>query len=135
MEDPSALREMIANLQAHIDQRAAELAAPLIAQAQEAAAIEVKGAQGMQQRAEDLITELRRHLTSLERQGLRYHERAEQAEAANARVLDRVATLTAWAHRELRRDHQALHYVLSVITNLRDALAVAVIDTEEADRG
>jgi hypothetical protein len=54
------LDRMLANLQAHIDQRAQELAQPLIAKAREAAAVEVKTAQREQQRAEDLVTELRR---------------------------------------------------------------------------
>jgi len=69
---------MIANLQAHIDQRAQELARPLIYDAREAAATEVKTAQREQQYAEDLVAELRRHVKALEQQ--RDRLRAEIAE-------------------------------------------------------
>lgn len=82
----SELKGMTADLQGHIERRAAELAQPLIDQAREDAAVEVKSAQGMQQRAEDLNTELRRQLRPLGRQVDHYRQRAETAEAANARV-------------------------------------------------
>ncbi|MEU6781473.1 hypothetical protein ABZ912_19895 [Nonomuraea angiospora] len=80
----TTLRDMIANLQAHIDHRAAEIAAPRIAQAHADAFDEVKSAQGMQRRAEDLNVELRRQLRVLQRQRTEYRERAEDAEAALA---------------------------------------------------
>ncbi|MFE3452421.1 hypothetical protein ACFXJ8_26205 [Nonomuraea sp. NPDC059194] len=86
-EQVTRLDRMLANLQAHIDQRAAELAEPIIAAAREAATVEIKGAQGMQQRAEDLAVELRRQLDILERQNTRSRERAEAAEAAAERAL------------------------------------------------
>lgn len=80
------LGNMTANLSEYIDQRAQELAQPLIDEARETAAIEVKGAQGMQQRAEDLNTELRRQLRPLQRQVDAYHQRAKAAEAAVERM-------------------------------------------------
>lgn len=76
----------IDRLEQHIDQRAQELARPLIADAHAAAFDEVKSAQRAQQYAEDLVTELRRQLAALERNRDRYKERAELAEAAIARV-------------------------------------------------
>lgn len=106
----TTLRDMIANLQEHIDYRAAEIAQPLIDQAREAAAVEVKGAQGMQQRAEDLVTELRRQFTALERNRDRYKERAETAENAIdiARITMRSHALPAPAHpTDYQRGYQA----------------------------
>lgn len=117
-----ALADMIANLDAYIDRRAADLAGPLIAKAQEEAAVEIQGALGLQQRAEDLVIELRRHLKALDRQATEYRERAQSAEAGIGRLHDRAITLTSWAHRELGREPEALTNVLSVITNLRDSL-------------
>lgn len=120
---------MLANLQVHIDQRAQELAQPLIDQAREAAAVEVKGAQGMQQRAEDLVTELRRQFTALERNRDRYRERAEAAEAAIdiARITMRSHALPVPAHpTDYQRGYQAC--VDHVTTELRNT-------TQEANRG
>lgn len=82
------LGRMLANLQQHIDQRAAELAQPLIDEACEAAAVEVSGARGMQQRAEDLVVEMRRQLAALERNYERYRQRAEAAEDAIVKTHD-----------------------------------------------
>lgn len=84
--DLATLRDMITGLQAHIDQRAQELAQPLIAEAHAAAFDDVKAAQAAQQRAEDLVTELRRQLEYADRHVKNYRQRAEQAEAANARM-------------------------------------------------
>lgn len=70
------LDHMLANLQQHIDERAAELARPIIAEAHAAASDDVKSAQDKQQRAEDLVTELRRQLATLERHNQRYQGRA-----------------------------------------------------------
>ncbi|MER7500473.1 hypothetical protein AB0L05_27825 [Nonomuraea pusilla] len=81
------LDRMLANLQQHIERRAAELAQPLIDEAREAAAVEVKTAQGKQQRAEDLTAELRRHLSTLDRQRADYQQRAENARAHLSRNL------------------------------------------------
>lgn len=77
---------MLANLQAHIDRRAQELAQPLIAKAREAAATDVERAQHEQQRAEDLVTELRRHVRALEQRRDEQRQRAERAEAAVERM-------------------------------------------------
>ncbi|MEV0584074.1 hypothetical protein [Nonomuraea sp. NPDC050310] len=79
------LRAMISDLDGYIERRAAELAAPIVAKAQEEAAAEVQGARGLQQRAEDLNVELRRMLKVRDRQVERARERAEHAEAAVAR--------------------------------------------------
>lgn len=86
MADPD-LRDMIANLQAYIDRRAAEIAAPHIAEARDAAHAQVVTAKREQQRVEDLITEMRRQFDGLERYNKRYRERAELAEAAIVRGL------------------------------------------------
>lgn len=64
----TTLRDMITHLQEHIDYRAAEIARPIIAEAHAAAFDEVKSAQDGQQRAEDLVSEMRRQLTVLEQQ-------------------------------------------------------------------
>lgn len=69
------LHDSIANLRAYIEQRAGELAAPHIAAAGVAAGEEVAAARRAQERAEDLVAELRRQVTLLERQ-------LEQARAA-----------------------------------------------------
>ncbi|MEU8270153.1 hypothetical protein AB0B89_23715 [Sphaerisporangium sp. NPDC049002] len=62
----------------------------------------------------------------------------QQAEAAVARVRDRMLTLEAWAHREVSGDQRSLHHVLSVINDLRVALdvpadGVVTPTTEETD--
>jgi predicted RNase H-like nuclease (RuvC/YqgF family) len=80
------LRDMIANLEAHIDHRAAEIAAPRIDEAREAEAAGVERAQREQRRAEDLVAELRRHISALERRRDEQRQRAEQAEADLARL-------------------------------------------------
>jgi hypothetical protein len=67
---------MLANLQQHINQRAAELAAPHIAEIGLAAGKEVADAQAGQQRAEDLAAELRRQLAVRERYNQSYQGRA-----------------------------------------------------------
>jgi hypothetical protein len=77
---------MLANLQQHIDQRAADLAAPHIAEIGLAAGKEVADAQAGQRRAEDLVAELRRHISALERRRDEQRQRAERAEAAVERM-------------------------------------------------
>jgi chromosome segregation ATPase len=80
------LRDMIANLQAHIDYRAAEIAAPRITAVEESVTARVAAAEGerdqWQERFEDLQQELGRQLTVLERQ--RDRLRAEVAELREA---------------------------------------------------
>lgn len=80
------LLHMIANLQEYIDRRAGELAAPHIAAAGVQAGEEVAAARSGQQRAEDLVTELRRQFAALERNRDSYRQRAERAEATIRRV-------------------------------------------------
>jgi hypothetical protein len=95
-EDMSAaLAEMIANLQSYIDRRAAELAAPHIAAVGIAAGEEVADAQAGQRRAEDLVAELRRHISALERRRDEQRQRAEQAEAAVVRGLAAIRLSTS----------------------------------------
>lgn len=80
------LQDMIGDLQGYIDRRAAELAAPHIAEAGVRAGEEVADARAKQQRAEDLVAELRRQLTSLGRQLDRYRQENEQDKATIRRV-------------------------------------------------
>lgn len=77
-EDTLAARldRMLANLTAHIEQRAAEVAQPLIAKAQVDACDDIERAQHKQQRAEDLVAELRRRIGVLERYNQSYQGRA-----------------------------------------------------------
>jgi DNA helicase IV len=77
---------MLANLQQHIDQRAQEIAQPLIAKAQQDAEAQVDRAQGRQRRAEDVVTELRRQIRVLESSREDQRRRAVKAEEANTRV-------------------------------------------------
>ncbi|MGW6502940.1 hypothetical protein [Nonomuraea angiospora] len=79
--DLDTLRDMIGDLQGHIERRAAELAAPHIAEAGVTAGREVADARAKQQRAEDLVTELRRRVTALQRRDEAYRERVDAAEA------------------------------------------------------
>lgn len=83
MPDPTdfalaTLRDMIANLQDHINKRAAEIAAPLILAAELAAQERVTRAErdlaALQQRWSDLETELRRQIATLDRQRLQMQE-------------------------------------------------------------
>ncbi|MCK2214267.1 hypothetical protein MF672_010760 [Actinomadura sp. ATCC 31491] len=85
-DELATLQDMIANLQAYIDQRAGELAAPHIAEAGRLAGEEVAAARAAQQRAEDLVAELRRQFTALERQLDRYRQENEQDKATIGRV-------------------------------------------------
>lgn len=62
------LEAVTSNLDAYIGRRAAELAAPLVQVAEEAARAQVAEARQKQQRAEDLVVELRRHLDARENQ-------------------------------------------------------------------
>lgn len=75
------LDRALANLDRHIEQRAQELAQPLIYDAREAAATEVKTAQDKQQRSEDLVAELCRQLRALERQLTDQRQRVENVRA------------------------------------------------------
>lgn len=77
---------MLANLTAHIEQRAQELAQPLIAKAREAALTDVERARHDQQRAEDLVTELRRQIRAPERRRDEQLQRTDKAAADVARV-------------------------------------------------
>lgn len=104
------LGNMTANLSEYIERRAQELAQPLIDEAREAAAVEVKDAQTGQQRAEDLVTELRRQLAALERNRERYRQRAETAENAitTARITMRANTRPVPNHpTDYQRGYQA----------------------------
>lgn len=103
---------MLANLQQHIDERAHDLARPLIAQAHAEAFDEVKSAQDRQQRAEDLVAELRRQIRVLERQ-------RDELQAAIARVR-RLCDLTIAASCRAQAIDQA-----------RDTLAA--LDGQESD--
>ncbi|GAA4933929.1 glutamyl-tRNA reductase [Nonomuraea thailandensis] len=75
------LSDVIANLDDYIERRAAERAASRIAEGGAAAAERVQSARGMQQRAEDLATELRRQLNARDRQVDDLRRRVEEAEA------------------------------------------------------
>lgn len=86
VQDAPDLADMIANLEGYIERRAAELAAPQIAKAREAALVGVEGARGLQQRAEDLAVELRRQLRAVTRRADEHSARAKAAEAAVDRV-------------------------------------------------
>ena len=77
---------MLANLQQHINQRAAELAALHIAEIGLAAGKEVADAQAGQQRAEDLVAELRRQLAVRERYNQSYQGRASAVRALHSPV-------------------------------------------------
>lgn len=79
------LDRMLANLQAHIDQRAAELAQPLIDETRDAALADIKAARDGQQRSEDLVAEMRRQLAGLERQATRDRERVARVRALHSR--------------------------------------------------
>ncbi|MFB4285678.1 hypothetical protein ACBJ59_61200 [Nonomuraea sp. MTCD27] len=80
------LGNMLADLDGFVERRAAEVAAPHIAETGVAAGLEVQAARDAQQRAEDLTAELRRQLTSLERQIDRYRQENEQDKATIRRV-------------------------------------------------
>lgn len=82
----SRLDNMLANLDAHIEARAQQLAQPLIAKAHADAFDEVKAAQDAQQRAEDLVAELRRQIRALDRQRDGHQQRADKAEAVVERI-------------------------------------------------
>ncbi|MET8985872.1 hypothetical protein ABZW49_10525 [Nonomuraea wenchangensis] len=114
---------MLANLQSHIDERAQELAQPLIYDAREAAATEVKRAQDKQQRAEDLVTELRRQIRVRDRQRDEQRQRADSAESTVARVWDlaRVYEVNA-ATADDAGDTAARNWCELFAGELRDAL-------------
>jgi hypothetical protein len=66
---PDALDRLEAvtrDLDAYLERRAIEIAAPHIVAAEDAAAAKVQAAEGRAQRAEDLVTELRRHVRAYE---------------------------------------------------------------------
>lgn len=77
----AVLQEVADNLRAYIDQRAAELAAPQIAEAGARAGREVAEARDRQQRAEDLAAELRRQLKYVGRRASRRDETVRRVEA------------------------------------------------------
>lgn len=66
---PDALDRLEAvtrDLDAYLERRAIEIAAPRIVAAEDAAAAKVRAAEGRAQRAEDLVAELRRQYEALE---------------------------------------------------------------------
>lgn len=122
------LDDMLANLQAHIDQRATEVAQPHIEEAREAAATEVKGAQGLQQRAEDLNTELRRQLKALESQNTRIRQRAEASGASVVRCLSALSETFEHEPSEWQRGFRACALHATRALN-------GTLHLPEADRG
>jgi hypothetical protein len=69
-----ALAVITADLEGYIQRRAAELAAPMVAEAEERAAEKAGEAQAATRQQEDLVKELRRHLDAKERQIARWRE-------------------------------------------------------------
>jgi hypothetical protein len=66
---PDALDRLEAvtrDLDAYLERRAIEIAAPGIVAAEDAAAVKVRAAEARAQRAEDLVAELRRHVRAYE---------------------------------------------------------------------
>lgn len=86
------LSNMTADLQGYIERRAGEVAAPHIAEAGRLAGEEVAAARRQQERAEDLVAEMRRQLSALERHQREYRERATTAEKAIVRGLAALAS-------------------------------------------
>ncbi|NJP93933.1 hypothetical protein HCN51_31615 [Nonomuraea sp. FMUSA5-5] len=82
----NTLASLIVSLQEHIDRRAAEIAGPRIAKAARLADEKIADARREQERAEDLVAELRRQITSLERQLDRYRQENAQDKATIRRV-------------------------------------------------
>lgn len=119
------LEGMLANLDAHIDRRAQELAQPLIDQARQQAAEKVRDGQAAQQRAEDLVAELRRQIRALESNREHYRKRAEKAEAGNARVRELHSSVRYGLHGGQKKCHCANPYPCPTIRAL---------DGQELDR-
>lgn len=94
----ATLRDMIGTLQVHIDQRAAEIAAPQIAYAEGLAAerdtILREERQRWDQRLKDLQTEFQRQIAVLQRNSERYRQRAEASEDAIVKTQDHLARHT-----------------------------------------
>lgn len=86
------LAELTANLQRHIEERAAELAAPQIAAAEKAAADRVSETEAeltaTRQRSRDLEAELRRQMTAVERNSGRARSQALRAASRDLALLD-----------------------------------------------
>lgn len=128
---------MLANLDAHIERRAQELAQPLIAKAREAALTDIERARHQQQRAEDLVTELRRQIRALdwhrnEQQGRadKAERSAEQTEAAIDRARDLAHRLKVEAEQGLQSavlDSQTVSWRTSAHTA---GMFLAALDTD-----
>lgn len=85
---PEQLVEVTANLQKHIDERAAEFARPLINAARAEAAEKVRAAMAEARRQEDLVAELRRQIVHVERIGTEVKRLREFRTFVAARVRD-----------------------------------------------
>jgi hypothetical protein len=60
------LEAVTRDLDAYLERRAIEIAAPRIVAAEDAALVKVRAAEARAQRAEDLVAELRRHVRAYE---------------------------------------------------------------------
>ncbi|MFL1440423.1 hypothetical protein [Nocardiopsis protaetiae] len=131
MSDLARLEHITKNLDDHIQARAEQVAAPRIAEAQEAAEKRVRGLEldlkVAEQRRDDLRQEYRRQIASLERQRDRAREDGPD-QGAWGRLKDEIPRLYGRESAEaLPHDSEyatALHDVLAAMKRIENARAV-----------
>lgn len=124
------LAAMIADLDGYIERHATELAKPQIDAAHAAAVEQVREAQFMTQRQEDIVTELRRRVTAQERITERLRAEAEARSRGETRIVPWREVLVD----DLVLRHGRLMHVTS-ISAIRDGREVSVGYGDEADFG